>query len=84
MNRKIVFIDIDGTLVTDAGNVPDSTRLACRKARENGHLLYLCTGRSKAEIYPFILEMGFDGIIGAGGGFVESQGEMLFHKKSPR
>jgi hydroxymethylpyrimidine pyrophosphatase-like HAD family hydrolase len=38
-------------------------------------------GRSKAEIYDFIMEVGFDGIIGAGGGFVEIEGEMLYHHK---
>jgi len=81
MKKKIVFIDIDGTLVDDQGKVPNSAREACIQARKNGHLLYLCTGRSKAEIYDFILEIGFDGVIGAGGGFVEIGDEMLFHKK---
>lgn len=80
-DQKIVFIDVDGTLVADDGYVPESAQLACKKARENGHILLLCTGRSKAEIYDEIWDVGFDGIIGAGGGFVEYQGEMLYHKK---
>jgi len=41
----------------------------------------LCTGRSKPEIYDFIYNIGFDGIIGAGGGFVELGDTMLYHKK---
>jgi len=81
MEKKIVFIDVDGTLVGERGTVPDSAKKACTQARKNGHLLYLCTGRSKAELYDFILEVGFDGIIGAGGGFVEIDNEILFHKK---
>ncbi len=81
MNKKIIFLDVDGTLVGDDGLVPDSAKEACIQARENGHMIYLCTGRSKAEIYDFILEVGFDGIIGAGGGFVEIGEDMLFHKK---
>ncbi|WP_338539862.1 HAD family hydrolase [Paenibacillus tundrae] len=79
--RKIIFIDIDGTLVTDDGSVPESAQAACRLARENGHLLFLCTGRSKAEIYDEIWDLGFDGLIGAGGGYVEVGGETLYHKK---
>ncbi|MEN1990098.1 Cof-type HAD-IIB family hydrolase [Paenibacillus hubeiensis] len=79
--RKIVFIDIDGTLVGDDGIVPESAQQACRAARENGHLLYLCTGRSKAEIYDAIWDIGFDGLIGAGGGYVEIGGTPLYHKK---
>lgn len=47
--RKIVFIDIDGTLVGDDGNVPESAQLACKKARENGHLLYLCTAARRRK-----------------------------------
>jgi len=81
MNKKIIFLDIDGTLVDDDGMIPESAKAACIEARKNGHLIYLCTGRSKAEIYDFIMEVGFDGIIGAGGGFVEIEGEMLYHHK---
>lgn len=29
-----------------------------------GHLVYLCTGRSKAELYDFIMEIRFDDVIG--------------------
>ncbi len=79
--RNIIFIDIDGTLVDDHGHVPLSAQLACQQARANGHLLFLCTGRSKAEIYDSIWEIGFDGLIGAGGGYVEIGGEVLYHKK---
>lgn len=81
VSSKIVFIDIDGTLVGDDGRVPESAIRACREARKNGHLLYLCTGRSKPEIYDFIWNIGFDGLIGAGGGYVESGSDILYHKQ---
>ncbi|OWA37943.1 hydrolase [Saccharibacillus sp. O16] len=83
MNKvsKIVFIDIDGTLVGDDGWVPASAVRACKQARANGHQLYLCTGRSKPEIYEAIWEIGFDGLIGAGGGYVECAGQTLYHKQ---
>ncbi len=81
MEKKIVFLDVDGTLCNDEGFVPDSARDAVRAARKNGHLVYLCTGRSKAELYDFIMEVGFDGVIGAGGGFVSVGDEMLYHKR---
>ncbi len=81
MTKKIVFIDVDGTLCNNEGDVPASAKKAVIEARKNGHLLYLCTGRSKAEIYDFIWEIGFDGVIGAGGGYVQIGDDMLFHKK---
>lgn len=80
-DRKIIFIDVDGTLCNDEGFVPESAAIAIKEARKNGHLVYLCTGRSKAEIYDYIMEIGFDGIIGAGGGFVEVGNKMLYHRK---
>lgn len=81
MEKKIVFLDVDGTLCNNEGFVPDSARDAVRAARKNGHLVYLCTGRSKAELYDFIMDVGFDGVIGAGGGFVSIGDEMLYHKR---
>lgn len=82
MERNIIFFDVDGTLVDvrpAREYIPESTIRAIQQARQNGHLCFLCTGRSKAEIYSHILEVGFDGIIGAGGGFVEIGDEMLYH-----
>lgn len=79
--KKAIFLDIDGTLVNDKLIIPDSAKLAVRRARENGHLVFICTGRSKALIFPEILEVGFDGIIGAAGGYIEIDQEVLFHEK---
>jgi FMN phosphatase YigB (HAD superfamily) len=36
MERKLVFLDVDGTLVGRDGKVPFSAREACRKAKEAG------------------------------------------------
>lgn len=80
-DRKIIFLDVDGTLCNDKGLVPESAAIAVKEARKNGHLIYLCTGRSKAELYDFIMDIGFDGVIGAGGGYVQVGDEMLYHMK---
>lgn len=84
MNKKIIFFDVDGTLVDVRPSreyIPESTIRAIKETREKGNLCFLCTGRSKAEIYPYILDVGFDGIIGAGGGFVEIGDKILYHKQ---
>ena len=49
--EKVIFIDIDGTLVDYENNLPDSAVEAIQQARKNGHRVYVCTGRSKAEFY---------------------------------
>ena len=83
MEKKIIFFDVDGTLVDvrpAREYIPESTIKAIHATQKKGNLCFLCTGRSKAEIYDHILDVGFDGIIGAGGGFVEINNDMLYHK----
>ena len=78
---KILFVDVDGTLCSPVKNEPpESAKQAIRQARENGHRVYICTGRSLAEIYPDILEIGLDGIIGGNGCYVEHEGKIIYHK----
>lgn len=43
---KIIFLDVDGTLVDYEGRIPQSAVDAIRQARGNGHRVYICTGRS--------------------------------------
>ena len=74
---KIIFLDVDGTLVDYENHLPESAVLAVRKARENGHRVYICTGRSKAEVYENIWEIGLDGMIGGNGSYVEDHGHVL-------
>lgn len=83
MNQKIIFVDIDGTLVGNINHkafIPETAKIAIQQARENGHLVYLCTGRSKAEIGSEITDIGFDGIIGAAGGYIEVGDKVIFHQ----
>lgn len=77
---KVVFVDVDGTLVDYENHLPESAVKAIRKARKNGHLVFICTGRSKAEVYPEIWDIGLDGMIGGNGSYVEYQGKVLMHQ----
>ncbi len=67
MGRKIIFLDIDGTLTAFGTNrPPESAVKAIAKARRNGHLVFLCTGRNRQMHYP-MLQYGMDGAVGAAG-----------------
>ncbi|MHC5228666.1 Cof-type HAD-IIB family hydrolase [Enterococcus sp. LJL99] len=81
---KIAFFDVDGTLCNSSGEVLPSTIETIRQFRKAGNLAYICTGRSKPEIIDSILEIGFDGIIGAGGGYVSVNDEVVMHKTMPK
>lgn len=77
---KVIFLDIDGTLVDYENRLPSSAARAVRQARANGHRVYVCTGRSKAEVYPWLWDIGLDGMIGGNGSYVEDHGQVIFHQ----
>lgn len=83
MTATAVFLDVDGTLVNDRGEVPDTAAWAVQRARANGHRVFLCTGRSTSQLWPEIVEIGFDGVVAAAGGFVEVGGEVLANRGIP-
>ena len=76
---KLLFIDVDGTLVDYETNLPSSAVTAIRTARANGHRVYLCTGRSEAEIYDNIRAIGFDGMLGGNGAYVRDEETIVMH-----
>lgn len=61
-HKKVVFLDVDGTMVNDRGEIPESTKEAVRRAKANGHKMVVCTGRSRFQIYDELLELGFPGL----------------------
>lgn len=79
MQKKVVFLDIDGTTVDTRGKVPESTKLAIRRAKENGHKMVICSGRSRFQIYKELLSLGMSGIVGAAGAFVDVDGREIYH-----
>ncbi len=79
MRTRAVFLDVDGTLVDEGGRIPDSATAAVRAARANGHRVFLCTGRSLVELWPEILDIGFDGLVAAAGAYVRVGDAVLRH-----
>lgn len=77
---KIVFLDIDGTLMNSRREIPESTKRAVRLARERGNKLFLCTGRIVANIESWILELGFDGVVASSGAYVQVGDKVIFHQ----
>ncbi|MBO4506321.1 MAG: HAD-IIB family hydrolase [Lachnospiraceae bacterium] len=81
MNRKLVFFDVDGTIWDWKRVVPDSAREAVRRMRENGHMAFICSGRAKGNLRaPWLLDIGFDGMVAACGAYVELEGEILYNR----
>lgn len=84
MHDKVLFFDIDGTLIDFHGNMPDRTKDALLEAKERNNHIVICTGRCRCQIYPSLLELGFNGVIGSTGAYVEAAGREIYHHTMDR
>ena len=77
-----IFFDIDGTLWDRDNYIPQSTKDAIGLLRENGHLTFLCSGRTRVFINSEeLLGMGFDGIVSGCGTFIEYERKEMLYKQ---
>ena len=84
VSPRAVFVDVDGTLCDSRQRVPDSAIRALAQARERGHRLFVCTGRSVPEVYPRFVDLGFEGIVGGAGGYAAVGNKVLLDERMPR
>lgn len=83
-DKKILFFDIDGTLLTPPPySIPRSTRLALSKAKEEGHLLFINTGRTTPMLPDIIKDLGFDGYVCGCGTQIYMHDELLHFSTIP-
>ncbi len=79
MNKKLIFLDIDGTLTMPGSNVPPESALkAIEAARKAGHKVFLCTGRNYDMLSPLLKYNCFDGAVASSGGYVFYGDEVLY------
>ncbi len=81
---RIVFLDVDGTILDHGRNIAPSTVEAIRSARAGGALVYLSTGRAAGDIHPDVAAIGFDGAITNGGAYATSGETIVVAEPMPR
>lgn len=81
-HTRLFFFDIDGTLVPNESEQGPSSgvRRALAQLREDGHRIFLCTGRTLCDIGPALRALNFDGIIAASGAYVSVDGQCIHHR----
>lgn len=85
MRQKALFYDIDGTLLSEiTGEVPQSTYRALEKARENGQLTFINTGRTVSGMPGEFKRMPFAGYICGCGTYIQYGDEVLLSRSIPR
>ena len=76
MGTKVIFFDVDGTLMDFDMKIPESA---------NGHKTFICSGRVRIVARdPRLIKMGFDGLISGCGTMVEYGDEELFYYRIPQ
>lgn len=84
--RKLLFFDIDGTIITESNEgriIPDSLITALEQLQKNGHLCFVNTGRSYAEIETTIRDLPFHGFVCGCGTHIVYKNEHLLSTTIP-
>ena len=81
--KKHIFFDVDGTLIPFGGTRPESARKALIKAHDEGHNIYLATGRGEKEVDIDLQSLPFSGGVFSAGAVCVYEGEKIVtHKLS--
>lgn len=57
MNKKLIAIDIDGTLINDDKKIMPQTEKILKKLSDEGHYIVLCSGRALNGIKPYLEQL---------------------------
>ncbi|KAA8998791.1 Cof-type HAD-IIB family hydrolase [Paenibacillus spiritus] len=78
MAYRIVFFDIDGTLVNEEKEIPADTLEAVRRLKDSGVEPVIATGRAPYFIKPLAEALGIDSYVCLNGALVVYKGDMLY------
>lgn len=82
MNRKLIFFDIDNTLVSHVGksHIPEATAEAVRLLKRNGHTVALATARNRSMTRKTAAYFEIDLLVCCDGGHV-MHGDRTLHEE---
>ncbi|MCR4782718.1 MAG: Cof-type HAD-IIB family hydrolase [Lachnospiraceae bacterium] len=79
MGKKVLFFDVDGTLVDGKNEIPKSAFDAIKKTRENGNLVFINSGRCYGMLHSIEKMIDVDGLLCGCGTEIMYHGESLFN-----
>lgn len=83
MNDKIVFFDIDGTLLDEEKKVPNSTKEAIVQLQEKGVHVAIATGRAPFMFEDLRKELNIPNYISFNGQYVVFENEVIHRQQLP-
>jgi Cof subfamily protein (haloacid dehalogenase superfamily) len=83
MAYKIVFFDIDGTLIDEEKQIPRDALEAVQKLKEQNIEVVISTGRAPYFFTSIAEQFGIESFISFNGSYVVYKGKVLFEKTIP-
>ncbi|WP_339279447.1 Cof-type HAD-IIB family hydrolase [Paenibacillus sp. FSL W8-1187] len=77
MTGKLIFFDVDGTLLDHDKRIPASAKQAVRELQDAGHEVAIATGRGPFMFREIREELGIDSYISYNGQFAVRRGEVI-------
>jgi Cof subfamily protein (haloacid dehalogenase superfamily) len=81
---KIVFFDIDGTLLDHDKKLPDATRKAVKLLQDNGTYVAIATGRAPFMYEDLREELGIESFVSFNGQYVVFENEVIYRNPLDR
>ena len=78
MNNKVVFFDIDGTLLDHNKELPSSTKESIKQLQESGVYVAIATGRAPFMYEELRKELGIETFVSFNGQYVVFEGEVIY------
>jgi len=80
VTKKIVFFDIDGTILDENKQIPKSTRRAIRELQESGVYTAIATGRGPKEMLWVCEELNINSYVAINGSYAIFEGKEIYLK----
>ncbi|OMF38394.1 hypothetical protein BK133_02405 [Paenibacillus sp. FSL H8-0548] len=78
MNKKLLFFDIDGTLVDHEKKIPPSTKQAIAQLKQAGHEIVIATGRGPFMLKSVSEALHIESYVSFNGSYVVYNGEVVY------
>ncbi|WP_010531706.1 Cof-type HAD-IIB family hydrolase [Lentibacillus jeotgali] len=78
MTQKLIFFDIDGTLLDDEKRLPESTKQAIAQLQADGHFVAIATGRAPFAFKPLMDELNISTYVSINGQYVVHNDEAIY------
>lgn len=78
MTQKIIFFDIDGTLLNDEKELPDSTEKAIQELKDQGHIVAIATGRAPFTFKELRKKLDITSYVSLNGQYVVLNNQVVY------